>query len=30
VETLACKVAAFRITESGIETVWKKTQTTTE
>jgi hypothetical protein len=30
VETLARKVAAFRITESGIETVWKKTQTTTE
>ena len=30
VETLARKVAAFRITESRIETVWKKTQTTTE
>jgi hypothetical protein len=30
VETLARKVAAFRITNSGIETVWKKTQTTTE
>jgi hypothetical protein len=30
VETLARKVAAFRITHSGIETVWKKTQTTTE
>jgi hypothetical protein len=30
VETLARKVAAFRITESGITTVWKKTQTTTE
>jgi hypothetical protein len=30
VETLARKVAAFRITKSGIETVWKKTQTTTE
>jgi hypothetical protein len=30
VETLARKVAAFRIGNSGIETVWKKTQTTTE
>jgi hypothetical protein len=30
VETLARKVAAFRITKSGIENVWKKTQTTTE
>ena len=30
VETLARKVAAFRITKSGIRTVWKKTQTTTE
>jgi hypothetical protein len=30
VETLARKVAAFRITESGITTVWKQTQTTTE
>jgi hypothetical protein len=30
VETLARKVAAFRIGDSGIETVWKKTQTTTE
>ena len=30
VETLARKVAAFRICDSGIETVWKKTQTTTE
>src|SRR6202020_617951 len=30
VETLARKVAAFRIGSSGIETVWKKTQTTTE
>jgi hypothetical protein len=30
VETLARKVAAFRITRSGIKTVWKKTQTTTE
>jgi hypothetical protein len=31
VETLARKVAAFRITNSGIiRTVWKKTQTTTE
>jgi hypothetical protein len=30
VETLARKVAAFRITESGITTVWKKAQTTTE
>jgi hypothetical protein len=30
VETLARKVAAFRITDSGITTVWKKTQTTTE
>jgi len=30
VETLARKVAAFRIAKSGIVTVWKKTQTTTE
>jgi hypothetical protein len=30
VETLARKVAAFRICNSEIETVWKKTQTTTE
>jgi hypothetical protein len=30
VETLARKVAAFRITKSGIKTVWKKMQTTTE
>jgi hypothetical protein len=30
VETLARKVAAFRVCESGIEIVWKKTQTTTE
>lgn len=30
VETLARKVAAFRITDSGITTAWKKTQTTTE
>jgi hypothetical protein len=30
VETLAREVAAFRITKSGIETVWKKKQTTTE
>jgi hypothetical protein len=30
VETLARKVAAFRITGSEITTVWKKTQTTTE
>lgn len=30
VETLARKVAAFRIGDSGIEIVWKKTQTTTE
>jgi hypothetical protein len=30
VETLARKVAAFRITGSGIKTVWKETQTTTE
>jgi hypothetical protein len=30
VETLARKVAAFRLTKSGIETVWKQTQTTTE
>ena len=30
VETLARKVAAFKLTASGIETVWKKTQTTTE
>jgi hypothetical protein len=30
VETLARKVAAFELTSSGIETVWKKSQTTTE
>jgi hypothetical protein len=30
VETLARQVAAFRLTESGIEPVWKKRQTTTE
>ena len=30
VETLARKVAAFRLADSGIKTVWKKTQTTTE
>ena len=30
VETLARKVAAFKLTASGIVTVWKKTQTTTE
>jgi len=30
VETLAREVAAFRIGKSGIETVWKQTQTTTE
>lgn len=30
VETLARKVAAFRLTPSGIKTVWKKSQTTTE
>ena len=30
VETLARKVAAFRLTKSGIRTVWKKDQTTTE
>jgi hypothetical protein len=30
VETLARKVAAFKLTHSGITTVWKKTQTTTE
>jgi hypothetical protein len=30
VETLARKVAAFRVNNSGIHTVWKKTQTTTE
>lgn len=29
-ETLARKVAAFKLTDSGITTVWKKTQTTTE
>ena len=29
-ETLARKIAAFRITSQGIQTVWKKTQTTTE
>jgi hypothetical protein len=30
VETLARKVAAFKLTSSAITTVWKKTQTTTE
>ena len=30
VETLARKIAAFRITDQGIQTVWKQTQTTTE
>ena len=30
VETLARKVAAFKLTASGIKTVWKKNQTTTE
>jgi hypothetical protein len=30
VETLARKVAAFKLTSSGITTVWTKTQTTTE
>ena len=30
VETLARKIAAFRITEAGITTEWKKDQTTTE
>ena len=30
VETLARKVAAFKLTSSGITPVWKKTQTTTE
>lgn len=30
VETMARKVAAFRINKSSIETVWKETQTTTE
>jgi hypothetical protein len=30
VDTLARKVAAFKVTGSGITTVWKKTQTTTE
>ena len=30
VETLARKVAAFRLTDTGITTVWKKDQTTTE
>jgi hypothetical protein len=30
VETLARKVAAFKLTSSGIQTVWKKTETTTE
>ena len=30
VETLARKIAAFKLTHSGIATVWKKTQTTTE
>ncbi len=28
VETLARKIAAFRITDQGIQTVWKQTQTT--
>ena len=27
---MARKVAAFKLTSSGIQTVWKKTQTTTE
>ena len=30
VETLARKVAAFKLTSSGIATVWKKNETTTE
>lgn len=30
VETLARKVAAFKLTPTGIKTVWKKDQTTTE
>jgi hypothetical protein len=30
VETLARKIAAFKLTDSGIVTVWNKTQTTTE
>ena len=30
VETLARKIAAFKLTSSGITTVWKKTETTTE
>ena len=30
VETLARKIAAFKLTDSGIKIVWKKTQTTTE
>ena len=30
VETLARKIAAFKLTDSGITTVWKKTQTTSE
>jgi hypothetical protein len=30
VETLARKVAAFKLTAAGIQTVWKKTETTTE
>jgi hypothetical protein len=30
VETLARKIAAFKLTSSGIVTVWKKTETTTE
>jgi hypothetical protein len=30
VETLARKIAAFKLAASGIRTVWKKTQTTTE
>jgi hypothetical protein len=30
VETLARKVAAFKLTDSGIKTVWKQNQTTTE
>jgi hypothetical protein len=30
VETLARKVAAYKLTDSGIQMVWAKTQTTTE
>lgn len=30
VETLARKIAAYRLTDAGIETVWEKNQTTTE